>query len=112
MGSYLEIKSVTDGYDKKVRQDLKFRTGVFVWKVVFNIPLNPATVTNQNLTVLTSAGKEMNTKISYNADTNTIEIEPKEAYAQGEVYTLKISTKVESKGGQRLKDEINLAFSV
>ena len=57
MASYLEIKNVSDGYLSKVRQDLKFKTGNFVWKIFFNIPLNPATVNNQNLTVLDSSGK-------------------------------------------------------
>ena len=38
MASYLEIKNVSDGYLSKVRQDLKFKTGNFVWKIFFNIP--------------------------------------------------------------------------
>lgn len=112
MANYLEIKSVTGSPDSIVKQDLKFRTGKFVWKVVFNIPLNPATVNNQNLTVFNSQGKAIETRITYNADTHAIEIEPKEAYASGETYHLKVSKLVESKGGQRLKNEIDLEFVV
>lgn len=112
MANYLQIKSVSEGYDKKVKQDLKFRTGNFLWKVFFNIPLNPTTVTEQNLTVVNSAGKELSTKISYKPETNAIEIEPKEPYVQGETYTLNINKFVESKGGQHLKEPIAIEFTV
>ena len=112
MNSYVDIKNVSDGYLSKVRQDLKFKTGNFVWKIFFNIPLNPATVNNQNLTVTDSSGKQLKTKISYNPDTLAIEISPQDAYAQGESYFLHINKLVESKGGQRLKDEIEVEFSV
>ena len=112
MASYLEIKNVSDGYLSKVRQDLKFKTGNFVWKIFFNIPLNPATANNQNLTVLDSSGKPLKTSISYNPETLAIEVSPKEPYAQGESYFLHVNKLVESKGGQRLKDEIDIEFSV
>ena len=79
MASYLEIKNVSDGYLSKVRQDLKFKTGNFVWKIFFNIPLNPATVNNQNLTVLDSSGKPLKTSISYNRG------QPKGALCPGRV---------------------------
>ena len=112
MASYLEIKNVSDGYLSKVRQDLKFKTGNFVWKIFFNIPLNPATVNNQNLTVTNAAGKPLNTSITYNPETHAIEISPKDAYVQGESYFLHVNKMVESKGGQRLKDEISIEFAV
>lgn len=112
MANYLEIKSVSNGYDKKVKQDLKFKTGNFIWKIIFNIPLNPATVNNQNLSVLTTSGKVLDTKISYDSETPCIIIEPQEAYVQGETYTLHITRQVESKGGQRLKDEIDIQFAI
>ena len=112
MANYLNIVSVT-GEDKRlVKQDLKFRTGKFIWRIVFNIPLNPATVNNENLMVFTSQAAKVDTKISYNPDLHAIEIEPLEAYASGETYTLHITKKVESKGGQQLKNEIDLQFIV
>ena len=112
MANYLDIKSVTGGDEKLIKQDLKFRTGKFIWKVIFNIELNPATVNNQNLQVYSSDNKPVDTKISYNSATNTIEIEPMEAYATNEVYTLHVGNRVESKGGQRLKNEITIEFAV
>lgn len=112
MANYLEIKNVSDGYVGKVRQDLKFKTGNFVWKIFFNIPLNPSTVNNQNLTVTDASGKPLNTHITYNSELHAIEIAPKQAYAQGESYFLHIGKLVESRGGQRLKDEISIEFAV
>ena len=112
MSNYLDIKSVTGSDNRLVKQDLKFRTGKFVWKVVFNIELNPATVNNENLQVYDSQNNPVDTRISYNASANTIEIEPKEAYSSNEIYTLHVGTRVESKGGQRLKNEITIEFTV
>lgn len=112
MSNYVDIKSLSGSDSRLVKQDLKFRTGNFVWRVVFNIPLNPATVNNDNLTVLNMQGKQVSTRISYNADLHAIEIEPAEAYSVGETYTLIISRNVESRGGQRLKNEISMEFGV
>ncbi len=112
MSTFIDIKSVTGSDYRAVKQDLKFRTGKFLWRVVFNIALNPATVNNQNLTVYNSTNQPVDTVISYNAELNSIEIEPKEAYAAGETYTLNVSTNVESRGGQRLKNAINIEFMV
>lgn len=112
MTEYVDIKSVMGSDARLVKQDLKFRTGNFVWRVVFNIPLNPATVNNRNLAVYNAANALVDCRISYNADLRAIEIEPKEAYNTDETYTLKVSRNVESKGGQRLKNEIMLSFSI
>lgn len=112
MATYIDIKSVTGSDYRSVKQDLKFRTGKFVWRVVFNIALNPTTVNNQNLTVFNSQHKAVDTLISYNSELNSIEIEPREAYAEGETYTLLVSTNVESKGGQKLKKEVTVDFMV
>ncbi len=112
MSNYLNIVSVT-GEDKRlVKQDLKFRTGKFVWRIVFNIPLNPATVNDNNLIVYNAQNSKIPTRISYNPDLHAIEIEPSEAYASGETYTLHVTRKVESKGGQQLKNEIDIQFIV
>lgn len=112
MPTYLNIKSVTGSDNRLVKQDLRFRTGKFVWKVFFNIPMNPATVNNSNLIVYNSQHKPVDTNISYNPNDHAIEIEPKEAYAAGEVYTLHVTDRVESKGGQRLKNEIDIEFVI
>lgn len=110
--NYLDIEAVTGGAEKLVKQDMKFRTGKFVWRVKFTAPLNPATVNNMNLYVTTMNDKPLKTAIRYDTINNYIEIEPLEPYAQNESYTLNISQNVESKGGQRLKNDVRLRFRI
>ena len=95
-----------------IKQDLKFKTGKFVWRIKFSAPLNPATVNNINLYVTTVAETPLKTHIRYDSVNNFIEIEPLEAYAKDESYILNISKNVQSKGGQSLKENIQLRFRV
>lgn len=110
--NFIEIDSITGGVENVVMQDLKFRTGKFVWRVKFNSPLNPSTVNNMNLYVTDGSNKPLKTSIRYDTFSNYIEIEPLEAYAQDEPYFLNISKNVESRGGQRLKSDIRLRFKI
>lgn len=113
MPNYIEIESVSEGIPANlVRQDLKFKTGKFVWKVKFNIPLNPKTVNNVNLYVTTADQTPLKTSIRYDSENNMIEIEPLEPYAKEESYFLNITKNIESRGGQRLKKEIRIQFKV
>ena len=112
MTNYVEIEGVVESSEEIVKQNMKFRTGKFVWRVSFTAPLNPATVNNMNLYVTTADDKPLKTSIRYDATNNYIEIEPLEAYAQNESYILVITKNVESKGGQKLKNEIKLKFHI
>ena len=112
MANYVDIESVSKEVAHKVSQNLKFRTGKFIWKIKFNIPLDPRTVNNVNLFVTTLGQNPLKTDIRYDSFTNTIEIEPLEAYAQQESYILNITTAVRSKGGQNLKAPIRLQFRI
>ena len=53
MANYLEFESMSEGMEDKVKQNLKFKTGNFVWKIKFNVPLDPKTVNNVNLYEIT-----------------------------------------------------------
>ncbi|WP_066713582.1 Ig-like domain-containing protein [Clostridium sp. Marseille-P299] len=110
--NYIDIEAVSGSPRNLVKQDLKFKTGKFVWRIKFTAPLNPATVNNMNLYVTTAAETPLKTLIRYDSVNNYIEIEPLEAYAKDESYILNISKKVQSKGGQTLKDDIQLRFKV
>lgn len=110
--NYIEIESVSGSDEKVVKQNLKFRTGKFIWRVSFSAPLNPATVNNMNLYVTTMNERPLKTAIRYDSVENFVEIEPLEAYAQNESYILNISKNVESKGGQKLKNDVRLRFKV
>ena len=48
---FLNFGSIQEDIQGKVKQDLKFKTGKFVWRVRFSAPLDPATVNNKNLYV-------------------------------------------------------------
>ena len=102
MASYLAFESMTEGLEDKVRQDLKFKTGNFLWKIKFNVPLDPKTV---NMSPLKTA-------IRYNSLENEIEVEPLEPYAQDESYVLNITTKVKSLGGKALKQPLQVQFKI
>lgn len=112
MANYVEIEGVTGGAENIVKQDMKFRTGKFVWRVSFTAPLNPASVNSMNLYVTSADEKPLRTAIRYDTLNNYIEIEPLEPYAQNESYFLTITKNVESRGGQKLKNEIRLKFRI
>lgn len=110
--NYLEIQSASGIVPDKVKQSLKFRTGNFVWRVHFNIPLNPQTVNNMNLYVTTLAQVPLKTNIRYDAVHNLVEIEPLEPYAQNEPYLLHVTKNVRSKSGKKMKDDIIIQFKL
>lgn len=112
MSRYVEIEDVTGNDQTIVHQDLKFRTGKFMWRVSFTAPLNPETVNNMNLYVSDASDNPLKTSIHYDPVGNCIEIEPLEPYAQNESYILTITKNVESKGGQKLKNEMKVRFHV
>ena len=91
---YLNIESVTEGFEEKVHQNLKFKTGKFVWQIRFNTALDPTTVNNVNLYVTTVNMAPLSTNITYDSTTNVIEIEPLDSYTKDESYILHITTNV------------------
>lgn len=102
-----------EGVDsKQVRQNLKFKTGKFVWRIKFSAPLDPATVNNTNLFVTSIEGDKLKTSIHYNSETHEIEIEPLEAYAKDSSYNLNVTTAVKSVGGQSLRQPVKVPFTV
>ena len=111
----LEIENLSDDTDTghRVKQNLKFKTGKFIWRVRFTAPLNPATVNNINMFVTSEeSGSILRTTFRYNAVTNEVEIEPLDPYAKNTAYILHVTKNVRSKGGQNLKDEIKIKFIV
>ena len=111
----LEIENLSDDTDTghRVKQNLKFKTGKFIWRVRFTAPLNPATVNNVNMFVTAEeSGSILRTTIRYNSVTNEVEIEPLDPYAKNTAYILHVTKNVRSKGGQNLKDEIKIKFIV
>ena len=110
--NFIEVEEASPNVESKVKQDLKFKTGKFVWRVKFTAPLDPSTVNNRNLYVTDSNEEPLKTLIRYNSDTHEIEIEPLEAYVKDASYVLNVSKNVKSMGGQSLKTDVKLKFKV
>lgn len=108
----IEISDIPSSLSNKVKQNLRFKTGNFVWKVQFNIPLDPKTVNNNTMYITNSQNQKLRSYINYNMEKGFIEIEGIEAYATSEQYTLHITTAVHSKGGQSLKEPVQIKFKL
>lgn len=112
MANFIKIESIVGSVKNKVKQDLKFRTSSFVWKIKFTAPLNPSTVNNRNLYVTSSRNVPLNTDIRYDTIANCIEIAPLAPYEKNESYLLHVTKNVKSRQGQSLPDEITIQFKV
>lgn len=107
---FIEIEDVPKGYESRVRQNLSFKTGKFVWRCRFTTALDPGTINSENLYVESETGERLSTKFNYDDSTMEIEVEPLEPYAQNTDYFLHITTKVKSRGGQSLKEPVQIKF--
>lgn len=112
MPNFITIESVVGSVNNKIKQNLKFKTGSFVWRIKFTAPLNPATVNNRNLYVTSLNQVPLNTNIRYDTVDNCIEIEPLSPYEKNESYLLHVTKNVKSKHGQSLPNEITIQFKV
>lgn len=110
--NYIIIESVIGSGKNRIKQDLKYKTGNFVWKVKFTAPLNPATVNNRNVYVTSLNNTPLQANIRYDSIENCIEIEPLSPYSKNESYLLHVTTNVKSKQGQSIPDEITIQFKV
>lgn len=110
--NFINFESIPSEMEGKVKQNLKFKTGKFIWRVKFTAPLDPATINNMNLYVTDTSNRPLKTAVHYNPQTNEIEIEPLESYAKDSSYILNISKRVRSVGGQTLKSDMSVQFRV
>lgn len=109
----LDIEPLSGDTEHKIKQHLKFKTGNFIWRVRFTAPLDPRTVNNVNMFVTdVESGSLLRTSIQYNAQDNCVEIKPLEPYAKNSSYILNMTKNVRSKGGQNLKEELKIKFTV
>lgn len=107
---FIEIEDIPKGYENRVRQNLSFKTGKFVWRCRFTTALDPSTITSENLYVEGPNGRRIETKFTYNDANMEIEVEPLESYAKETDYYLHITTNVKSRGGQNLKEPLEIKF--
>ncbi len=107
---FIEIEDVPKGYENRVKQNLSFKTGNFVWRCRFTTALDPSTINSENLYVESETGAKMAAKFKYDDENMEIELEPLEPYAQDTDYYLHITTKVKSRGGQSLREPVQIKF--
>lgn len=112
MSNFITIESIVGSGKNNVKQDLKFKTGSFVWRIKFTAPLNPATVNNRNLYVTSLNQVPLSANIRYDTVENCIEIEPLSPYTKNESYLLHVTKNVKSKSGKALSNEITIQFKV
>ncbi|MGN0368055.1 MAG: Ig-like domain-containing protein [Wujia sp.] len=108
----IDIEDIPPQLANKVKQDLRFKTGNFIWRVRFNIPLDPKTVNKDTMYVVNSQNQKLKSYIKYDTQNEIIEVEPLEAYATNEYYYLTITTSVKSKGGQSLPEPVQVKFKL
>ena len=81
---FIEIEDVPKGYENRVKQNLSFKTGNFVWRCRFTTALDPSTINSDNLYVESETGAKMAAKFKYDDETMEIELEPLEPYAKSQ----------------------------
>lgn len=108
----LDIEDIPPYLANKVKQNLKFKTGNFIWRVRFNIPLDPKTVNKDTMYVTNSQNQKLRSYIRYDVEKEQIEVEPLEPYATNEYYYLIITTDVKSRGGQSLNEPVQIKFKL
>ena len=108
----IDIEDIPPQLANKVKQDLRFKTGNFVWRVRFNIPLHPHTVNKHTTYVTNSQNQKLRSYIRYDTKNEIIEVEPLEPYSTNEYYFLTITKNVKSRGGQSLKEPVQIKFKL
>ena len=108
----IDIEDIPPQLANKVKQDLRFKTGNFVWRVRFNIPLVPHTVNKDTMYVTNSQNQKLRSYIRYDTKNEIIEVEPLEPYSTNEYYFLTITKNVKSRGGQSLKEPVQIKFKL
>ena len=108
----IDIEDIPPQLANKVKQDLRFKTGNFVWRVRLNIPLDPHTVNKDTMYVTNSQNQKLRSYIRYDTKNEIIEVEPLEPYSTNEYYFLTITKNVKSRGGQSLKEPVQIKFKL
>jgi hypothetical protein len=96
----------------KIKAEIDPDADVVYWRIKFNLALDSSSVNDKNMKVIDTNSYILETEVSYEPETQMIVLSPVEAYEPDEYYILKITNKVRSEKGQRLKGEINILFKL
>ena len=110
--SRIRIATTDPRLKERIHTNITGNTESIYWYIRFNIPLDPSTVSHKTMGVTDTGGYIMRTDITYDSSMNRIVISPLDTYEQNRYYLLRVSRKVRSGRGQRLKTQINILFKL
>jgi hypothetical protein len=83
------------------------------WTIKFNMPVDPGTITLQNITVKDTSGNAVNVTVEMGNDGRSVIVKPPpEGYTPGQVYTLHIGRDIKSTSGLCLKNAVKMRFII
>ncbi|MQL53262.1 hypothetical protein GFC01_13550 [Desulfofundulus thermobenzoicus] len=83
------------------------------WTIKFNMPVDPGTITIQNISVKDTSGNAVNVTVEIGNDGRSVIVKPPPAgYTPGQVYTLYIGRGIKSTSGLRLKNAVKMQFII
>ncbi|AEG13901.1 transglutaminase domain-containing protein [Desulfofundulus kuznetsovii DSM 6115] len=84
-----------------------------VWTIKFNMPVDPGTITIQNISVKDASGNVVNVTVEMGNDGRSVIVKPPPAgYTPGQVYTLYIGRGIKSTSGLNLKNAVKMQFII
>ncbi len=98
--------------EDRIKVRMEAGADTIYWHIIFNLKLDPSTVSSKTMYVTDLGGFVLNSHITYDTETNLIVISPLETYEQNFYYILNISTKVRSEKGQNLKQPVIILFKL
>lgn len=110
-GNFRYASSSKDLEDK-IKVKMEKGADTIYWHIMFNLNLDPTTVTNKTMYVTDLGGYVLESNIMYDINTNLIVISPLESYEENFYYILNITTKVKSAKGQNLKKPVIILFKL
>ncbi len=108
----LRYASSDKGLEDRIKVKMEAGADRIYWHITFNLPLDPASVSENTMYVTDLGGYVLNSHIEYDVDTNLIVIYPLESYEENFYYILNITTKVMSAKGQNLKKPVIILFKL
>ncbi len=83
------------------------------WTIKFNMPVDPGTITIQNISVKDNSGNVVNVTVEMGNDGRSVIVKPPPAgYTPGQVYTLYIGRGIKSTSGLHLKNAVKMQFII
>lgn len=110
--NYAGAEKINTGGARVEYQSPEKVPGDKAWTLLFNLPLDPATVTLDNVYVLDQQGKRVGVQLSTGEGGKAVLVQPLDPYLPGHSYTLYGEKGIRSRGGAHLTQAVSMAFTV